>query len=387
MNESNEAEIVSNYRLDTLYTHDFKNGGGKYFTIVSEDKSATPTEIDYNHPYPTKIRVKTTLTFIKKHDSIEEISFKRFKYYKQKEWVPQSEEITFPYDTFKKIIDYLQLFDGLNLKGINERRIALAEESFGGIDEETKKKMKTLLLQKDGQKIVEELIQSGLITSNDIVNIGYRKSQLEVFEKLLNQEGYIQEYQLENQLKKPSIESTWQFFFQKNDWIFGYGLDYRFLEILQNEAQLGNSDLMGRDAPIGDFLLGCSKFTVLVEVKRPDTHLFGKDRNRANCWTLSDDLIGGVSQILEQKASWAVHAETNSTKNYDDHGDLIKQMTIDPKSILIIGSSKEFEGDNKEQKIKSRTFELFRRDSRNIDIITYNELFERARFIVAHKSK
>ena len=29
-----------------------------------------------------------------------------------------------------------------------------------------------------------------------------------------------------------------------------------------------------------------------------------------------------------------------------------------------------------------KTFELFRRDSRNVEIITYDELYDRARFIV-----
>ena len=35
-----------------------------------------------------------------------------------------------------------------------------------------------------------------------------------------------------------------------------------------------------------------------------------------------------------------------------------------------------------EAKIKMKTFELYRRDSRNIDIVTYDELYERAQFIV-----
>ena len=33
------------------------------------------------------------------------------------------------------------------------------------------------------------------------------------------------------------------------------------------------------------------------------------------------------------------------------------------------------------KRIKKKTFELFRRDSRNIEIITYDELYERAKFI------
>jgi hypothetical protein len=51
--------------------------------------------------------------------------------------------------------------------------------------------------------------------------------------------------------------------------------------------------------------------------------------------------------------------------------------------ILVIGSSREFEDDAqaRDAAIKRDTFELFRRESRTIDIITYDELLERARFI------
>jgi hypothetical protein len=275
----------------------------------------------------------------------------------------------------------------LNLADINERRIALADDSLLGIDEETKKKIKTLLLRKDGEKIIEELIESGIITSTDIVNIGYRKKQLEIFEKLLNDPAYLEVYRTENSIKDTRVEIAWQHFFQNNDWIFGYGLDYRFLEVIQKEAKVASPDVGGQDGVTGDFLLGCSKFTVLVELKKPDTQLFGKDKNRANSWTLSDDLIYGVSQILEQKASWQVFSETNSSSNFDDEGQPIKQKTFDPKSILIIGNSKQFEGELKEQQIKAKTFELFRRDSRNIEIVTYDELYERAKFIVEHGQK
>lgn len=387
--EKSEEKIVDNYFTDTLYSsREFKGGLGKFFTIVSQDENDAPSVIDVEHSYPIRNKIKTTLTFIKKENKITAISFKRFKYYKKEHWVEQPEEqIAFSYSLFKKIIGYLQLLSELNLSDISERRIALADDTLPNIDDETKKKIKTLLLRKDGQKIIEELINSGIITSTDIVNIGYRKKQLEIFDKLLNQANYFVTYISENKLKDTRHESAWQHFFQSNDWIFGYGLDYRFLGILQKEAHVSSTDVAGKGDVINDFLLGCNKFTVLVELKRHDTPLFGKDKNRSNSWTLSDDLISGLSQILEQKASWQVFAETNASGNFDDKGNLIKQKTVDPKSILVIGSTKQFNGDNKENQIKAKTFELFRRDSRNIEILTYDELYERAKFIIEHKQK
>jgi len=386
--EKSEEEIVDNHRTDTLYTHKFKNDAGKYFTIVSKDENNVPDAIEVEHPYPViGNKIKTTFTFIKQKNEITHVSFKRFKYYKKKGYVEQEEHIVFSFKFFKQIIGYLQLLSELNLADVNERRIALADDNLPNLDDETKKKIKTLLLRKDGQQIIEEALASGIITSTDIVNIGYRKKQLEIFDRLINQADYFAIYISENKLTDIRHESVWQHFFNSNDWIFGYGLDYRFLGILQKEAHVSNTDVAGKGAVINDFLLGCNKFTVLVELKKHDTPLFGKDKNRSNSWTLSDDLISGLSQILEQKASWQVFAETNANGNFDDKGNLIKQKAVDPKSILVIGSTKQFIGDDKENQIKAKTFELFRRDSRNIEILTYDELYERAKFIVEHKKK
>jgi len=381
--EKSEEEIVDNYRTDTLYTHKFKNEAGKYFTIVSRDENNVPDAVEAEHPYPIRNKIKTTFTFIKENNKITQVSFKRFKYYKKKGYVAQDEQIVFSFSFFKQIIDYLKLLSELNLADVNERRITLAEDDLPA-DDETKKKIKTFLLRKDGQQIIEELLNSGIITSTDIVNIGYRKKQLEIFDKLLNDPDYIAIYKTENSIVDERLEILWQHFFSKNDWIFGYGLDYKFLGILQKEAHISNTDLSGKDGVIGDFLLGCNKFTVLVELKRPDTDLF-KNKNRSNSWSLSNELVDAFSQILEQKASWQIQAESNANNNYNDDGEIIKQKTIDPKTILIIGNSNQYSGETKEQQIKAKSFELFRRDSRNIEIITFDELFERAKFIAQHK--
>ena len=47
-------------------------------------------------------------------------------------------------------------------------------------------------------------------------------------------------------------EKRWQSFFESNSWIFGYGLDYRFLNIIQKEASVSNVDLDGKQTVIAD---------------------------------------------------------------------------------------------------------------------------------------
>lgn len=91
----------------------------------------------------------------------------------------------------------------------------------------------------------------------------------------------------------------------------------------RREAHVSNEDLAGRDGSVAEFLMGATNFTVLVEIKRPDTDLFEKRKNRAGSWKLSAGLIDAVSQILEQKASWQVKREAKASKNYTANGELL----------------------------------------------------------------
>lgn len=221
-------------------------------------------------------------------------------------------------------------------------------------------------LPKEKKTDILELFGSQHLTNEDINILLGRKKSLEIFELHLKNLDW--------------EEKEWQQFFEENSWIFGYGLNYQYLKILQREGHISNVDLNGKNEVIIDFLMASSNFTILVELKRPDTPLFGTQIERSETWKLSTDLHSALSQILAQKAEWQLKSES---ENYDSNNKLIKQKTVDPKTILIIGSSNQYSGEeNKVNKIKSRTFELFRRNSRNIDIITYDELYARAYYIV-----
>lgn len=386
MSDVDEATFVGGCKPDHLYVHEFKNGAGRFFNYVIEEGDNVSTKVEYSPPFPSRNRIKLSLTFIRASNEVTEVTLKRFKHHKRNGWIEEQfvsgEPFKLSHFSFEKLTSLLHLLINLDLASVNQRRIPVMESNATGIDPEFAKKIKTLLLQRDGQRIVEDLIESGLITSHDIVNIGYRKAQLEEFERLLAQPEYVDAYAKRQGVRKDQPEKAWQHFLKQNDWIFGFGLDYRFLGILQDEAEVGSSDLAGRDASITDFLLGATNFTVLVEVKQPATPLFGRSKARSGAWRLSTELMEAVSQVLQQKASWQAKAELNSAGNFDRNGSLIRQRTADPKCILIIGSDGEFAGNDAEREAKLRTFELFRRDSRNIEILTYRELFERAAFVV-----
>jgi hypothetical protein len=209
------------------------------------------------------------------------------------------------------------------------------------------------------------------LSEDDINRILKRRDSLEEFKDHLD--------------KKDWSESDWQKFFHKNTWIFGFGLDYRFQTIFDREMTVGNGGTSNTDKPKVDFINESQDFTVLVELKLPQTLLFIKNNSgSAGTFSLSTDLFQAYSQVLEQKAEWQIQGDKRGNLSRDGFRQ-VKSRTRDPKVILLIGSKKDqiySIGNIGEQQLKLDTFELFRRDSRNIEILTYDELYERADYIV-----
>jgi hypothetical protein len=214
--------------------------------------------------------------------------------------------------------------------------------------------------------VLESVINSSL-SKSDIDTILGRKSALIKFHEMLSAG------------KQPS-EPEWQKFFKDNDWIFGYGLLYKYLGILQKEAHVSDTDISGTNAVISDFIMSDCRFTIIVELKRPDTPLFGASKHRSGCWQLSTDLSDAISQILTQKADWEYKAKMQ--QQYTSDGHIISERTFDPDCLLIIGHSSQFSGNDSQHEMKKRTFELFRRNLRNIKILLYDEVYERAQALI-----
>lgn len=286
---------------------------------------------------------------------------------------PHKMYFSFIGEEIKQLRDFL---DSIVLLQFPDDKKARVEE--GGL-----LRLKNAFLKNPDIKLIEETLKNN-ITNKDIIAIGYRKNELEIFRKLL-EDNYLNDYKKEV-IKNERIkdEVAWQYFFSKNPWIFGYSLDYRFMGILQKEFSASGTEADGSGQVNGDFLIGDKKFTTFVELKKPDTPLFKNSTARSGVWRLSTELMEAKSQILEQKASGQIKIEKETI--HDNSGNEIKQKSYDSKVILILGNWNQIKNDvDLAKRIKIKTFELFRRDSRNVEIITFDELYERAYFIVYEK--
>ena len=366
-----DEQYVHNSEFFTLYQNHFTNQPGKYLSVILPETNQNHLDVQISP------RIRLRLTYL--NNEIKGLSLTTYENSKQKG------HITFSSFTLGHITEFLEIIKLLDISKVTERKISFNIDQNNQCKESITSLIEKTLNKDDKFSLVSDFLNNGVITNQDIVNTGYRKIALEKFDNLLKNKEYLEVYKNENGIPNSSLEKVWQHFFKNNQWIFGYGLDYRFQSILQDEANLNFANIAGKNSVNADFLLGDNKFTTFVEIKRPDTKLFDTIPNRSNCWKLSSDLYDAHSQILEHKACGQIKLSEN-TIEYDDNGHEITHKAYDSKTILIIGSWSELDKSKnaQEKKIKEKTFELFRKNSKNVEIITFDELYQRAKFIVKH---
>lgn len=173
--------------------------------------------------------------------------------------------------------------------------------------------------------------------------------------------------------KENANESYWQDFFKQNSWIIAQIFSYPVI-LLQDKAYVGGKGIDNKGGNIVDFLFQnkLSDNVLLVEIKTPVTPLVGASY-RDNAHSMSGELSGSITQVLNYK--------NELQRNYFD---LIKQskaafQVFNPKCMVIVGSI-----DNgsltPEQK---KSFELYRCDSKQVEVVTFDELFQKVQMLVS----
>lgn len=221
----------------------------------------------------------------------------------------------------------------------------------------------------------------------DLVAVGYRRKQLDRFERLLRDEPF---FQAEKERLGTTPEGVWQAFFEANTWIFGYGLSYQFLSALDDrklEQIVRGSDVSGAGKRVDALMKTQARINSLcfVEIKRHDTRLLAQTAYRADSWPPSADLSGGVAQVQATVQAALENLDRKiaiSDRVGNPTGETL--FNIQPRSFLVIGNLEEFVSDHGVNESKFRSFEMYRRHTRQPDIITFDELLHRAKFIVEH---
>lgn len=207
-------------------------------------------------------------------------------------------------------------------------------------------------------KRLQEIAVTDLEKVSNLIGIANIKKVLEIWEKN----------------KKNSDEEFWQKTFLENSWLISQLFAVPMI-IFEDKAYVGGKSIADKHGQIVDFIYKNSLTSniAIVEIKTPVVKLVATSSYRANVYAVTENVSGGIAQVLSQKHS--LLREYNSLKNNDQE----EFNTCNPRCILIVGC---FENTplNKHQ---LQSFELFRNTISGIEVITFDELFKKAELLVA----
>jgi len=277
--------------------------------------------------------------------------------------------------------EYPQLVDALRRAKLDVAALTRLLESGGA---EASAMIDAVLRNEGGKAAILRQLEHAGVTEEDIANLTYRKEQVEIFRRLLTDDGFFESRMRELSVKTDQRERVWQRFFERNRWIFGYGLKFQWLSGVDGQSL--EQDLIGGDALEGagvrmDAVLrsrGRLSSLCFVEIKHHRSDLLKQVGRpyRGEAWLPSEELAGGVAQV--QRGVWKALRRPG-----EEWEEFAGNVPVQPKSILVIGSLSEFSAPNGHiDKDKYRSFELFRANTHSPEIITFDELFERCRYIV-----
>lgn len=167
-----------------------------------------------------------------------------------------------------------------------------------------------------------------------------------------------------------SDEEFWQRTFTENAWVLSQIFASPFLDF-QQKAYLGGKTLENKEGKIVDFVYrnDLSKDVALIEIKTPSTKLISS-KYRSGVYSINTDLTGSVVQVLGYKEQ--------IMKDYlglqESYGEEFK--VFNPQCVVIAGKLKKLEKD------QLQSFELYRKEMKNVVIITYDELFQKVQLLL-----
>lgn len=166
--------------------------------------------------------------------------------------------------------------------------------------------------------------------------------------------------------KRNSNEEFWQSTLSSNIVVLSQVFSFPAI-LLQDKAYVGGTGLDQSGGNLVDHLLAnnLTENTALVEIKTPETKLLG--RKYRGTYSPSSELAGAVAQITNYRHSLVTNAAQPEINVY----------AFDPPCLVIAGNLGQLSNSSQQ-----KSFELYRQNVRNVQIITYDELFSKIENLV-----
>jgi hypothetical protein len=161
-----------------------------------------------------------------------------------------------------------------------------------------------------------------------------------------------------------NLEKHWQVFLRDNSWIFS-SIFAQPVILCQREAYVGGKTIDNTNGKFNDFLIknSLSDNISFLEIKTHKTKLMDRVAYRGvDVYSATKDLTGCIVQVLNQRDNFQKEFYALKGKSKQDF------ETFNSKCVFLIGSTNDL---NENQKY---SFELYRSNSRDVEILTFNEL-------------
>ncbi|MCP4398820.1 MAG: DUF4263 domain-containing protein [bacterium] len=160
--------------------------------------------------------------------------------------------------------------------------------------------------------------------------------------------------------------------FSNNSFIFAQLFSFPVI-LLEDKAYVGGKNISNRGGNIIDFLCAnhLTRNVALIEIKTPVTKLLGS-RYRGDVYNISNELSGSIIQVTNYKNSLLqnYHGLVNVEED--------RFEAFAPQCLVIIGKICSELTEQKQRK----SLELFRMGLKDVQVITYDELFRKVEFLV-----
>lgn len=349
---SDDAEFLANYTPEKLYVH--PGPTGSYATICGESEELVGV-IDVT----VRCKLAVKAFWVKDKADFGTLALIKLTHHKTHGWREDS-RIQITHFQLGQIRDFLGVIASLDLGDARKIKVSLENVNLAAPN--------SLLSSDKASEVIAQLAESPDL-HQDIYALGAKRAALAEFDA---------------QMGKGLSEADWQKFFEANPWIFGHGLRYvalgKVADTLMARTTGSEYDRAGKTT---DALMRTraqvSQF-VFVEIKKDSTALLRKavDPYRPGCWGVSAELSNAVTQA--QKTTFDFARQRFREAGKDSAGNDTGEVTyaVEPRSYVVIGNSNELAGNDD----KVACFELYRRNVRSPEILTFDELLYRARFIV-----
>lgn len=351
----NDFDYIANYVPNRLYINPAPAKGT--FASIAGESEELIGEVNIT----SRCKLAVTSFFVKDKGDFDSFKISKMRWTKRDGWHPES-QVHVNHFQLGQINRFLSLISHLDLSEAQKAKLDLGQVDIAALG--------ALLGTDKGAAIVKELADSPEL-HHDIYALASKRDALAEFERKLGTDA---------------SEREWQDYFEANPWVFGHGLNYKFLDKVGSKLETVTTGsafdhpgkridaLMRTRAEISQY--------VLIEIKKDGTKLLQKDQYRSGCWAASAELSAAVTQTQKTVFEFTRDRFHDLLKDEDGNRTGEEAYAVEPRSFVVIGNLSELADNND----KIACFELYRRKLVSPEIVTFDELFQRARCIVHNLS-